>query len=320
MRGVRFARIDGALMAAERKDAGVSRNQSEIHLADKVPGPVAYVFGGGGAYGAVQVGQLRAMAKTDLRPDFVVGTSVGSLNATIVAETPEIAHDRLGAFWSLVSRDDVFGSVRKMMMNLTSLRPAIADPQPLRELMLRSSPSRDFADLQLPLTAVASDVTTGHHVELRSGDLISALTASTAIPGVFPVVEREGLRLVDGGLLYNVPISIAAAQGARTIVVFDCGFNLFAPRTDPTLPHALLRAAAIMASAQVRRDLAMCQDKLVLYVPGKWPAVGMPYDFSRAVENSTASYGVALDWLEDLEITSDVGLYGVPPDVTRTLA
>ena len=93
-------------------------------------------------------------------------------------------------------------------------------------MLLRSTPSRDFSDLQLPLTAVAADVTTGHHVELNSGDLISALMASTAIPGVFPVVEREGLRLVDGGILYNVPISIAAEQGAQTIVVLDCGFNL----------------------------------------------------------------------------------------------
>ena len=82
---------------------------------------------GRGAYGSIHVGQLRALAKTDLRPDFVVGTSVGSLNATIVAETPEIAHDRLAAFWSLVTRDDVFGSARKMMMNLSTLRPAIAD-------------------------------------------------------------------------------------------------------------------------------------------------------------------------------------------------
>jgi NTE family protein len=287
-----------------------------IELLKHVPKPIAYVLGGGGAYGSIHVGQLRALAKTDLRPDFVVGTSVGSLNATIVAETPEIAHDRLAAFWSLVTREDVFGSARKMMVNLAALRPAIADPTPLREMLLRSTPSRDFSDLQLPLTAVAADVTTGHHVELNSGDLISALMASTAIPGVFPVVEREGLRLVDGGILYNVPISIAAEQGAQTIVVLDCGFNLFAPRTDPTLPHALLRAAAIMASSQVRRDLLTHPDRTILYVPGKWPPASMPYDFSKAYENGTESYEIAMDWLEGLKIRG-AGLYGEPPDVTR---
>ncbi len=288
-----------------------------IELLDKLPKPIAYVLGGGGAYGSVQVGQIRALAKTDIRPDFVVGTSVGSLNATVIAETPEIAHDRLGAFWTLLTREDVFGSMRKMMFNLSSLRPALADPTPLREMLLASTPSRDFSDLELPLTAIAADVTTGHHVELNSGDLISALMASVAIPGIFPVVEREGRRLVDGGILHNVPISIAAEQGAQTIVVLDCAFNMFAPRTDPTLPHALLRAAAIMVSGQVRRDLALYSDRTILYVPGKWPPASMPYDFTNSyAKNGNESYELAMDWLEALEIKG-TGLYGEPPDYMR---
>ncbi len=288
-----------------------------IELLDKLPKPIAYVLGGGGAYGSVQVGQIRALAKTDIRPDFVVGTSVGSLNATVIAETPEIAHDRLGAFWTLLTREDVFGSMRKMMFNLSSLRPALADPTPLREMLLASTPSRDFSDLELPLTAIAADVTTGHHVELNSGDLISALMASVAIPGIFPVVEREGRRLIDGGILHNVPISIAAEQGAQTIVVLDCAFNMFAPRTDPTLPHALLRAAAIMVSGQVRRDLALYSDRTILYVPGKWPPASMPYDFTNSyAKNGNESYELAMDWLEALEIKG-TGLYGEPPDYMR---
>ncbi len=288
-----------------------------IELLGKLPKPIAYVLGGGGAYGSVQVGQIRALAKTDIRPDFVVGTSVGSLNATIIAETPEIAHDRLGAFWTLLTREDVFGSMRKMMFNLSSLRPALADPTRLREMLLASTPSRDFSDLELPLTAIAADVTTGHHVELNSGDLISALMASVAIPGIFPVVEREGRRLVDGGILHNVPISIAAEQGAQTIVVLDCAFNMFAPRTDPTLPHALLRAVAIMVSGQVQRDLALYNDRTILYVPGKWPPASMPYDFTNSyAKNGNESYELAMDWLEALEIKG-TGLYGEPPDYMR---
>lgn len=288
-----------------------------LKLAKNLPGPVAYVFGGGGAFGSIQVGQLRALARTDIKPDLVVGTSVGSLNATIVAETPDAAADRLAAFWALVRREDVFGSVATTMLNLASLRPALADSTPLRELLERSTPSRDFSDLQLPLTAVAADTATGHHVELREGDLLSALMASTAIPGIFPPVEREGRRLIDGGVLANVPIGVAAEQGAQTIVVLDCGFNLFGPRTDPTLPHALLRAAAIMVAGQVRRDLNLYQDRTILYVPGKWPPAGMPYDFSKSLENSTESYQVASKWLEMLDVNGP-GLYGVPPDITRS--
>jgi len=287
-----------------------------IELIDSLPRPIAYVLGGGGSYGASQAGQLRALARTDLRPDFIVGTSVGSLNGTILAETPETAGDRLSAFWSLVDRDMVFGSPRTMMMNLASLRPAVADPKPLQNLIEASTPSRDFADLELPLTAVAADVNSGHHVELTSGDLVSALMASTAIPGVFPSVKREGRKLIDGGVMANVPIGIAAEQGAQTLVVLDCGFNLFAPRTDPTLPHALLRATAMMAASQVRRDLALYTDRTILYVPAKWPAASLPYDFSKSQINNTESYILALQWLAQLEVDGP-GLYGEPPDVTR---
>jgi NTE family protein len=285
-------------------------------LAARLPRPISYVFGGGGSYGSVQVGQLRAFSRTDVEPDFVVGTSVGSLNATIVAETPHAAGDRLAAFWSMVRREDIFGSTRQAMVNMAALRPGIADPRPLQALLERSTASRDFADLKLPLTAVAADVATGAIAELRSGDLISALIASTAIPGVFPIVERDGQRLMDGGILANVPIGVAANQGAATLVVFDCGFNLFAPRTEPTLPHVLLRAAAMMSAQQVRNDLAMYSDRTILYLPGNWPPASRPYDFGKTAENNRKSYDAVMTWLAELELDGP-GLYGLPPDVTR---
>lgn len=287
-----------------------------IELAQHLPKPVAYVLGGGGSYGANHVGQLRALSKTDIKPDLVVGTSVGSLNATIVAETPDTAADRLAAFWALVTREDVFGSVRQMMINMASLRPALADPRPLRKLLEAATPARDFSDLKLPHTAVCADAVTGELVEVSEGDLLSGLIASAAIPGIFPVVERDGRRLIDGGILANVPIGVAAEQGAQTIVVLDCGFNLFAPRTDPTLPHVLLRAVAISGAGQVKRDLALYQDRTILYVPGKWPAAVMPYDFSKSTVIGQESYERAYQWLNELELDGP-GLYGEPPDVTK---
>ncbi len=287
-----------------------------IKLLSKLPKPIAYAFGGGGSFGSIQVGQLRALARTDIQPDFVVGTSVGSLNATIVAETPDTAADRLGAFWSLVTRNDVFGSVQQMMLNLSLLRQGVADPTPLREMLERSTPSRDFADLELPLVAVATDVESGDLVTLQEGDLISALMASVAIPGVFPFVEREGRQLMDGGILSNVPIGVAAELGAETIVVLDCGFNLFAPATHPTLPHALLRAIALMSTVQVKRDLQHYADRTILYVPAKWPPGIMPYDFGRSIENNAESYSIAFDWLKQLKIKGR-GVYGEPPDAAR---
>ena len=79
-----------------------------LALAHRLPRPLAYVLGGGGAYGAVQMGMLRALALTDLRPDLVVGTSVGSINGAVVAADPEgAAADLVDTFREVLAQASV---------------------------------------------------------------------------------------------------------------------------------------------------------------------------------------------------------------------
>lgn len=273
------------------------------------------MLAGGASFGSVQVGQLRALAKTDVRPDFVVGTSVGALNGTVLAEDPDIAADRLAALWSTVTREDVFGKNLPSAIRVASRQSAAVDNQSLRSFVETATSARDFADLAIPHTAVATDFDSGEVVPLNSGELISAILASAAIPGVFPTIERDGKRLVDGGVVDNVPIGIAAAQGAQTIVVLDCGFTVLAPRdkdSDPSLLSNVIRMVAIMASQQVRRDLAAVHDRTVLYLPGPWPMRIRPDDFRHSSQLAEASYTLSLDWLTQLRIAGP-GRYGAAP-------
>src|SRR5262249_6129482 len=150
--------------------------------------------GGGGSYGAVQVGQLKAMGRTDVVPDFCVGTSVGSLNGLITAENPSTAVERLEYFWTDITRREVFGSRRRAFANVAMLQSSATNPGPLIEYIKKATTARDFQDLVLPHTAVAVDADTGQRVDITTGDLISACMASCCIPGVYPVVEREGRR------------------------------------------------------------------------------------------------------------------------------
>jgi NTE family protein len=270
------------------------------------------VLAGGASYGAVQVGQLRALARTDLVPDMVVGTSVGSLNGAVLAENPEMAADRLAALWSTVSRDQIFGKNLDAAYRVVSRQSAAFDNASLRAFVEVATTARDFADLAIPLTAVATDFDTGEVVPIREGDLMSAVLASAAIPAVFPIVEREGKRLVDGGVVANVPISIAAAQGAKTLVILDCGFTVVAPQKDDTLVSNILRTAAIMASLQVRRDLEAITDQTVLYLPGPWPIGSRPDDFKRSQELATGAYDLSLEWLAQLRVDGP-GRYGAAP-------
>ncbi len=283
-----------------------------IQLADQLPGPIAYVLAGGASYGAVQVGQLRALARTDIRPDFVVGTSVGALNGAVVAEDPDSAADRLAALWSSVTREMVFGKISSTAFRMVQGEPAAVDSGSLRLFIESAMVSRDFADLKIPHTAVTTDFDTGEVVPLRQGDLLSAVMASAAIPAVFPHVERDGRILVDGGVVANVPISVAAEQGAETFVVLDCGFTLVAAQRDDTFFSNIMRMAAIMAAQQVKRDLEKVASKTVLYLPGPWPIATRPDNFKRSQELAAAAYELSLGWLQSLEIAGP-GRYGSAP-------
>ncbi len=279
---------------------------------DDLPRPIAFVFGGGGSYGSVQVGQLRAVQRAGIVPDFTVGTSVGSLHAAAVAENPEVAGDRLSAIWSGVTRETVFGTTAQAMRNTMTMQSHIANPKSVRKMITDALVARDFNELQLPMIAVAADAVTGDIAQFSSGDLISALVASIAIPGVFPEVERDGGHYIDGGVLANVPIGVAAQNGANTIVVFDAAFALFAPRTTPTLGHTILRAAAMFTGQQVKVDLALHQDRTILYVPGNWPPAARPWEFGKTQENNVESYEIAKKWLSELDVDGP-GVYGSPP-------
>lgn len=280
------------------------------------------MLAGGASYGSVQVGQLRALAKTDITPDFVVGTSVGALNGTVVAENPAVASDRLAALWATVTREDVFGKNLPTAVRVASRQVSAIDNKALANFVMTAISARSFDDLKIPFTAVTTDFDTGEVVPLRSGDLVSAVLASAAIPAVFPVIEREGRRLVDGGVVANVPISVAAAQGAATIVVLDCGFTVLPKRPSEdakpeTIMQNLIRMAAIMAAQQVKRDLEKARDRTVLYLPGPWPIKSRPDDFRSSAVLSEAAYKLSHEWLSELTI-SGPGRYGSAPSDALT--
>ena len=281
-------------------------------LASQVEPPVAFVLAGGASYGSIQVGMLRALADTDLHPDFIVGTSVGSLNGAVVAEDPEAAPARLTELWSTVTRADIFGGVLSAAVNVASRKPAAVSNDGLKAFITKAIAARDFADLQVPHTAMATDFDHGVPVPIREGELISALLASAAIPLVFPTVPRDGMRLVDGGLVANVPIGEAIAQGARTVVVLDCGFTVFPPQQDDSSTGRLLRTAAIMVAQQVRRDFERAEGATILYLPGPWPAEIRPDDFSRSVVLANAAEDLSRAWLEGLRLDGP-GRYGHAP-------
>ncbi|MBB5890114.1 NTE family protein [Kutzneria kofuensis] len=285
-----------------------------------LPAPVGFVLGGGGSLGAMQVGMLRALADRGIAPDLVTGTSVGSVNGSLVALDPEHAADRLAVMWAGMTRARVFpggplAQLRTLRRERTYLFPNTGLVEVLAEGL---GGATDFAELTLPFGTVAVDAVTGLPVLMTSGDLVPAILASAAIPGIYPPVRREDKVLYDGGVLANVPIRQALAMGAKSLVVLDCTFPGHLPEVPGTLAETLLFWATLGMRNQAVLEADLAAGAVpVVYLPGAPVQAVTPLDFGHTAELIESSYLASREFLTGLEIAGP-GLYGAPAGPVAT--
>lgn len=234
------------------------------------PRPVAFVFSGGGSLGAVQVGQLEALAAFGMEPDLVVGVSVGALNGAILAEKGLVdALPVLKEIWHGLTREHIFpGGLLSQALCLIQTRLNLFRQDRLGDLICRTLTARRFQDLMLPFGVLATELLANRGCLFRQGPLHPALLASSAIPGIYPPQIIDGVVYVDGGLTANVPLAAAEEMGAGAIVVLDAG-NTCHRRQAPK--HLADLMAAVMHTTLRQRVLveaAVLAERLpILYLP-----------------------------------------------------
>lgn len=184
---------------------------------------VAFVLGGGGVLGATQVGMLRALADAGVRPDLVIGTSVGALNGAALAADPDGSLDRLSELWTSLSDSEVFsGGMLRRARTLARHGTHLHSSAPLRRILGETLPER-FEDLKVPFQCVAAEIESASARWFRSGPLVDAVLASCAVPGLLPPVRIDDHHFLDGGLVHSIPVGRAVALGATTIYVLHVG-------------------------------------------------------------------------------------------------
>ncbi|HET7482887.1 MAG TPA: patatin-like phospholipase family protein [Actinomycetota bacterium] len=250
-----------------------SRAQWLRRLAHRRRDTVGFVLSGGGPLGALEVGALHALFETDIRPDLMVGTSVGALNATWVAYDPTPAGvERLDAVWRNLKDNDMFpgaGRFKASWARMLVRGNHVFENSGIRRLIASSLGTPRFEDLQIPLAVTATDLETGQEVVFTSGELTDPLLASTAMPSIFPPVSIRGRSYIDGGVADNVPIAPAVAMGAKTLYVFDATGHS-RQRRPLNRPIDYLLHAFSLARGQrfdIERSLYAERVKLVL-IPG----------------------------------------------------
>lgn len=188
--------------------------------ADMSRPKIALVLGGGAARGFAHIGVIRVLEQEKIPIDMIVGTSVGSLIGAIYAAD-------LNSFeleWTAFSLEKEHLFDVAMLSAFTGMGPVKGDR--LEEFVRSKITIADIENLKLPFAAVATDLNRGTRVVLDRGPVARAVRASSAIPGVFNPVEHQGRLLVDGGVVDNIPISVARAMGAELVIAVDISENV----------------------------------------------------------------------------------------------
>ncbi len=187
--------------------------------------PTAFVMGGGGSRGAVQVGMLEELARRAIEADMVLGVSAGAINAAAYAGDPTPAGiARMADVWLSAREDDVFPHpLIHGRWQFVQHRESVFPLDGLRRVIEKGLSYDLLEDARVPVSVVATSMLDGHERWFTRGPAVEAVLASSAAPGVFPPVIIDGEPYADGGIVNDVPLLRALELGARRCYVLLCG-------------------------------------------------------------------------------------------------
>jgi NTE family protein len=256
------------------------------------PCKTAFVLSGGSSLGAIQVGMIQALMEAGITPDFLLGTSVGAINATWLASQPDLQGAfRLAEIWSGLRRQDVFPlSPWAGARGLFGRTNHVISNSGLRAILEKNLQIERLEQTMVPVHVITTDLKTGRAVVLSSGPAIPALLASTAIPGVFPPVTIGRRALVDGGVANHNPVAAAIELGATRVVVLPIGYPWVGNQPTNALGmalHALARFVEQRLEAEVR---AYRHAADIIMLPAVDSLSVSPADFSRTQDLIRLAY------------------------------
>lgn len=172
---------------------------------------LGFALGAGGSRGVAHIGFLQAMENAGIKPDYISGCSMGSvIGAAYAAGMPLEDIKRA-----------VFGLRILDLIQPTKERGGLLDTKKVRKLLEKYMGDISFSQLNIPFTCIAADMVEQKIVEFSKGKVLDGVVASSSIPAVFKPTEKDGMRLVDGGILERVPYRYVKAMGADVVVAVD---------------------------------------------------------------------------------------------------
>ncbi len=191
---------------------------------------------------------LRALLRAQIRPDLLIGTSIGAINAAMVAvdPTPGVVDD-LVRLWASPEMSEVYGDSVPRQMRRLATRTPLHNPAPLQRMLERYlGRNLSFADLAVPLHLVAASIERSCEHWFTTGPVLPAVTAAAAIPGLLPPMAIDGEHFIDGSIVRPSPVGRAIELGATDVYVLQVG-RMDKPLRPPQRPWEAATVALELA-------------------------------------------------------------------------
>ncbi len=268
---------------------------------------IAWALSGGGNRGPVQVGAMRALFEAGIKPDMLIGSSAGALNSAFLASDPTPAGvERLAQIWLQTRKEDILPEgYLAYAWNVLSGADGLNSTVPVRNYVARHMPPgiRTFGDFKCKLFVTTADIQSAQlflYGDDPTAPVLDAVVASAALPPVWPPVTINGHHYVDGGVVANVPISIAIDKGADTVYALDLEGGAPYPEVHGVYNIAT-RTITVLVYQQLIRDIerAIRFSKVTLhhiYLGNIFAGIPLQ-DFSHTAEMIAQGYERAKEYL-----------------------
>ena len=208
--------------------------------APRVPPKLGLALGGGAARGFAHIGVIQVLEEAGLRPDFVAGTSAGSVVAALYAS------GKTGAQLQQIGESMEEAAITDW--TLPVFNSGILRGDALARYVNQQVGGRSIENMNVPLGIVATDLYSGEMMVFQRGDTGLAVRASSAVPAIFQPVKISGRSYVDGGLVSPVPVRAARSMGAQVVLAIDITSPPDSSGSDNTIT-VLLQTASIMGKS-----------------------------------------------------------------------
>ncbi len=282
---------------------------------------IGLVLGAGGARGLAHIGVLKVLEREGIRPDLIVGCSAGAIVGAMYAQNPNVewVEKRMREFLTSMEYDDLElqyiegqgekdhhdfmrqiarNLMRRVLLNIVASRTSLLKNDKFGNVIRFLVKPGDIRDTQIPFGCVATDLVSGKPIYFTEGDIQLAVQASSSIPGYLPPVRYDSKVLVDGAVVYNLPIPFARKMGANFIVTVDVKRELRPINDFKNVFDIILRASDI-TSYILHQEISQDADISIQPEVGEY----MWYEFKRLDELIHAGEEAAyakLDQIKDL--------------------